>query len=243
MTAMSHATPGAPETPAPNSARGFTLISHPPSPFEILDPLYCHTTHLIGRHLRFCYRSKMQRTLTSFLCYNKSKMAAGHHFEKKTENRNNSAAIWGIVTKFGMLVDMDSPQRAVTSFLTGNNIQDGGRPPFWKKKIFINQPLFQIIHQIWYAAWTARNVPDAFLGYNKIQDDSWPPFWKTENRNNSAAIWDVFTNFGTQVDMDRPQRAVTSFLTYNKIQDGSQSLQCWSIELRLLPCVSNLLKS
>jgi len=35
----------------------------------------------------------------------------------------------------------------------------------------------------------------------------------------SAAIWDVFTKFGTQVHMDQPQRVVTSFLTYNKIQD------------------------
>ena len=29
---------------------------------------------------------------------------------------------------------MDSPQHAVTSFLKCNKIQDGGRPPFWKKE-------------------------------------------------------------------------------------------------------------
>jgi len=30
------------------------------------------------------------------------------------------------------MVDMDSPQRVVTSFLTCNKIQDDGRPPVWK---------------------------------------------------------------------------------------------------------------
>jgi len=53
-------------------------------------------------------------------------------------------------------------------------------------------------------------------------------FEKKKNRHNSAIIWDVFTKFGTQVDMDRPQRAVTSFLTYNTIQGGSRSLESWS---------------
>ena len=48
----------------------------------------------------------------------------------KTENRNNSAAVWAIVTKFGV-VDMDSLQRAVTPFLTCMKNQDGGRTPSW----------------------------------------------------------------------------------------------------------------
>ena len=103
----------------------------------------------------------------------------------------------------GVVVDMDSPQCAATSFFAATS----------------------------------------FLTCNNIQGGGWPPFWKIENRNNSAVIWDVFTKFGTQVDMDRPQRALTSFLTYSKIQDGGRSLQCWSIELRSLPCISNLLKS
>ena len=60
-------------------------------------------------------------------------MAAGRDFEKK-ENRNNSAAIWAIVTKFGTVVDMGSPQRAVTPILTCIKIQDGCRPPSWKKE-------------------------------------------------------------------------------------------------------------
>jgi len=75
---------------------------------------------------------------------------------------------------------------------------------------------------VWRHCWTVT----------KIQDGGRPPFWnKNENFHNSAAIWDVFTKFGTQVDMDRPQRAVTSVLAYNKIQHDSRSLQCWSIEL------------
>jgi len=57
------------------------------------------------------------------------------HFEFSTK-RNNSASGSDIVTKFGMMVDMDSPQPGVTLFLTCSNvmsflgynkIQDGGR--------------------------------------------------------------------------------------------------------------------
>jgi len=38
--------------------------------------------------------------------------------------------IGDIVTKFGMVVDMESLQRAVTLLLTCSKIQDGSRPPF-----------------------------------------------------------------------------------------------------------------
>jgi len=58
-------------------------------------------------------------------------MADGRHFEKK-ENVHNSAAIWDIFTKFGMLMALDSPQRPRMSLLGNNEIQDGGRPPYWK---------------------------------------------------------------------------------------------------------------
>jgi len=63
----------------------------------------------------------------------------------KKENCNNSATIWAIVTKFGMVVDMDSPQRAVTSFLTCNKIQDGDRPPFWKMENRRNAAVIWVI--------------------------------------------------------------------------------------------------
>jgi len=33
---------------------------------------------------------------------------------------------------------MDSPQHAVASFWIDSKIQDGGRPPFWKKENFRN---------------------------------------------------------------------------------------------------------
>jgi len=46
------------------------------------------------------------------------------------EDRHNSAAISDIFTKFGVLLAMVSPQRAVVSFLGYTKIQDGGRPPF-----------------------------------------------------------------------------------------------------------------
>jgi len=69
------------------------------------------------------------------------------------------------------------------------------------------------LHQIWFAG--SHGQPAAILKNGKSQQ-------------NSAAIGDVLTKFGKQVDIDRPQRAVTSFLTYNKIQGGSRSLECWS---------------
>jgi len=45
------------------------------------------------------------------------------------ENRHNSAPIADILTKFGVLVAMASPQRAVMLFWGYNKIQDGGRSP------------------------------------------------------------------------------------------------------------------
>ena len=71
-------------------------------------------------------------------------MADGRHIEK-TENRNNSANIWDIVTKFGTLVEMGSPQRVVMSPLTCNKIRDGGRPPFWKKENVHNSAAIWVI--------------------------------------------------------------------------------------------------
>ena len=90
----------------------------------------------------------------------------------KTENRNNSTAIWDIVNKFGMVVGMDSPQRAVTLFFALNKIQDGGRPPFWKKENLHNSA------GIWdnftkFGVLVAMDDPQrpvmSFLGYTKIK--------------------------------------------------------------------------
>ena len=47
----------------------------------------------------------------------------------KKENRHNSAAIVAILTKFGVLMAVVSPQRAVMLLWGYNEIQDGGRPP------------------------------------------------------------------------------------------------------------------
>jgi len=58
-----------------------------------------------------------QRDVTSFLDYNKIHDGGRRPFWK-TENRNNSAAITDIATKFFTAVDMDSPQRAVMPYMT-----------------------------------------------------------------------------------------------------------------------------
>jgi len=42
------------------------------------------------------------------------------------------------------------------------------------------------------------------------------------NVHNSATVRDIFTKFGMLVAMDSPQRPWTSFLGYNKIQDGGR---------------------
>ena len=95
---------------------------------------------------------------------------------------------------------------------------------FGKRKISITQPLLQKSspNLVCWWPWSARNVRDVILGYNKIQDGGQTPSWKTENRNNSTAIWDIVTEFGTVVGIHSPQRAVTSFFTLNKIQDGGR---------------------
>ena len=43
-----------------------------------------------------------------------------------------SAAILDILSKFGVLMAMDIPQRPRMSLFGYSKIQDGGRPPFWK---------------------------------------------------------------------------------------------------------------
>jgi len=60
-----------------------------------------------------------------------------------------------------MLVAMDSPQRPLMSLLGYNKIQDGGRPPFEKRKIAITHPLFEMSSQnvVRWWTWTGHNVP------------------------------------------------------------------------------------
>jgi len=55
-------------------------------------------------------------------------MAAGRHLEKM--KIAITQPIFDIFTKFGVRLNMFSPQRAVTIFLGYNKIQDGGRPLF-----------------------------------------------------------------------------------------------------------------
>ena len=124
-----------------------------------------------------------QRALMSFLGYNIIQDGGRPPF-LKTENRNNSAAIWDIVTKFGVVVDMGSPERAVTPFLTGRHLE--------KRKIAIWDIFTKFGTQV--AMDSPQRPLTSLLGYNKIQDGGRPPIGKTENRKNSTAIWDVFTN-------------------------------------------------
>jgi len=60
------------------------------------------------------------------------------------------------------------------------------------------------------------------LASNKIRHGGQPLFWKKVNRHNSAAISVILTKFGVLMAMVSPQRAVMSFLGYNKIQDGGR---------------------
>jgi len=68
---------------------------------------------------------------------------------------------------------VDSPQRAATSFLTCNKIQDGGRPPFWKKENRHNSAAISDAFTK-LGVLVAMDGPQrpvmSFFGYNKIQD-------------------------------------------------------------------------
>jgi len=44
--------------------------------------------------------------------------------------------------------------------------------------------------------------------------------FKNINRHNSAALQDIFTKFGTEIDTAQPRRALSSNVTCDKIQDG-----------------------
>ena len=50
----------------------------------------------------------------------------------------------------------------------------------------------------------------------KIQDNGWPPFLKHINCHDSAALQDIFTTCGAQIDTDQPQLALASNFTSTK---------------------------
>jgi len=66
-------------------------------------------------------------------------MADARHFEKK-ENIHNSAAIWVIFIKFGLLMVIDSAQRPRMWLFGYNKVQDGGILPYWKTDHHNNSP-------------------------------------------------------------------------------------------------------
>jgi len=123
-------------------------------------------------------------------------MAAGHHFEKP-ENHTNSAAIWAIVTKFGVVVDMYSPQRAVTTiFDLYTNPRCRPAAILKKGKSPCLSRCFRYLYQIWCVVGHWQPAPSPCVIFGLQQNPRWrpAPFWKTENRKISTAIWDVFTN-------------------------------------------------
>ena len=140
--------------------------------------------------------------------------------------RNNSAADWDIVSKFGKMEDMDSPERAVTPFLTFIKIQDGGRPPSWKKEN----------RHISVAFWVIFTKFGVLVPTDSPQQKPWLHFGATTKSNMAAgrhfekrkiAItrlpFELLSpNFGVMVDMDSAQRAVAPFLGFIKIQDGGR---------------------
>jgi len=94
-----------------------------------------------------------------------------------------------------------------------------------KRKMSITQPLFEISlpYLLRWWPWTAmERILKSLFNYDKIQDGGRPPFWKKENVHNSAAIWDIFSKFGTLMAMDIPQRPRMSLFGYNKIQYGGR---------------------
>ena len=120
-----------------------------------------------------------QRTVMSFLGYNKIQDGGRPPFWK-TENHNNSAAIWDIITKFGVVIDVTVRNLPWHHFwpVTKSNMATGRH--FAKRKIAITQPLFEISSPNLVCWWPGQ--PATFimslLAYNKIQDGGRPPFWK-----------------------------------------------------------------
>jgi len=125
---------------------------------------------------------------------------------------------------------MDSPQRAVTSFLTCNKIQDGGRPPFWKTEnrnisaavSAIVTKFGKMLHME-----SLQRALTSFLTCMKIQVGGGRHFEKKKNVHDSAAVWVIFAQFGMLVAIDSPQRFLMSLLVYNKIQGLFIFLFAW----------------
>ena len=101
------------------------------------------------------------------------------------ENRNNSAAIWAIFAKFGVMVDMEVCNVPQRPFLTCVKIQDVGRPKSWKKE---NHHISAVVSDIFtkFGVLLVIGSPHhplvSFLDYNKIQDGGRRHFEIAENR-------------------------------------------------------------
>ena len=95
----------------------------------------------------------------------------GRHLEKM--RIAITQPLFQISSPFGVPLDMDSPQCAVTSFLGYNKIQDGGRPPFWKKENRRNSAAISAIFTK-FGVLVAMDCPQrslkSFFNYNKIRD-------------------------------------------------------------------------
>jgi len=77
---------------------------------------------------------------------------------------------------------------------------------------------------MWYGCTHGQSVTCSDVIFDREQNPIWRPgaILKNENRHNSAAFWDIFTKFGVPLTMVSPLHAGTSFLAYDKIQDGGQ---------------------
>jgi len=111
--------------------------------------------------------------------HNKSKTGDACHFEK---NRNISATVWLINTKFCTMMHTDPLNHMHSYKLHSLKIQDGGWPPFWKSlnrhNVAMVSLMFTKCGQITHFGHlypVDHKIPNF-----KIHDFGQPPFWKTE---------------------------------------------------------------
>ena len=96
----------------------------------------------------------------------------------------------GTITKSSRVVPIGAQQ-----------IQDGGRPPFWKKTVKSPYLCNRLTNfdKIWYsyAHWplTADRPSKFWISENSRWRQL--PSWKSQKRDISAAVWPIFTKFGT----------------------------------------------
>ena len=168
--------------------------------------------HRVHVYTRYCYfrvmryqirRSRSLPSLLIWLLLLQGVSIALPPFWIFFTKRNNSAAGWDIITKFGTVVDMAVRNVRQHYFWPVPKSKMAAGRHLEKRKIAITRPPFEILspNLARLQAWTVRNVPWCHFGLQQNQDQIPDGGRKISNGHVSAMVHPIHFMFGSRVNM------------------------------------------